>query len=178
MRESRKASDKLKNLKVSFSEFEDLEDEGIRMRYIIGLLENSLGSSLKSGVGRFESLLDCIGLGGGVSGDIRDTILEVANVRNVLVHRLGVADRKFAESCPNHPADEGDPVGVDHPTYNRYAKALYSYAREIRRRVLKAHADLTAERATPKTRATPSRRAKAKAKGGPVDQSDGAAAKD
>lgn len=57
------------------------------MTYITKELSRSLNADFKRGVGQFEAILDAIGLAGPVDPDVRRTLLELNEVRNVLVHR-------------------------------------------------------------------------------------------
>ena len=63
-------------------------------------LKSNTQAALKPGVGRFETLLNPIGLGGPVHDEVRKVLLELAEVRNLVAHRGGMIDRYFAEHCP------------------------------------------------------------------------------
>jgi uncharacterized protein YutE (UPF0331/DUF86 family) len=49
------------------------------------------------GCGRFESLLDTIGLGGSVEETVKRLFLELSQVRNIVVHKAGKADKRIVE---------------------------------------------------------------------------------
>ncbi|MCI0615105.1 hypothetical protein L0244_19105 [bacterium] len=105
------------------------EDE--RNEYILDLLHKELGTKLKVGVGRFESLLHAIGLGGGVHDLVRDSLFELAQVRNALIHRGGFADRKLIENCPWLNLNIGDPIRLTMEQFQRYSLSATWYMVEI-----------------------------------------------
>lgn len=127
--------EKIRRLRIPFSEYEALDPKD-RIRYLVGLLENDLGANLKPGVGRFESLLNEVGLGGSVGEDLRRDLLEMGAVRNVLVHRLGVIDDRFVGLCPWYGVSVGERVSVTRDVYyGKYRKAVFQYAASVARRV-------------------------------------------
>lgn len=125
---------RIANLRIRFGEYEALVPED-RSLYLVELLEQELRTPLKQGVSRFEDLLDVIGLSGALDDELRKTLYEMSQVRNVLVHRRGIADKRFIESCPWFGLGVGDVVTVDHKTYSRYHGAVISYVTEILYRV-------------------------------------------
>lgn len=94
------------------------------------------GSPLNRGVGRFEALLDTVGLGGPVAGVPRRTLLELAEVRNVVAHKNGKADARFIERCPWFPAQKDHLLIVTHRHFHRYVTAAHWYLVELSRRHL------------------------------------------
>jgi len=86
-------------LKAKIGEYEMLSAQE-RPSYIFDLLEQELGTNLRSGINRVETLLAPFGLSGDVPDDIQRDIFEMGQIRNVLVHRGGIADRRFVDCCP------------------------------------------------------------------------------
>ncbi len=100
--------------------------------YLLDLLKREVGTRLRYGVGAFESLLEAVGLGGGVHDSIRRILLELGQVRNVLVHRNGRADARLISSCPWLNLRLGDTVRVRPDDFhNRYVGAAYWYLLEL-----------------------------------------------
>ncbi len=114
-------------LKVRLGDYVGLGDDA-RFEYVADLLENSLGAPMRLGVARYEELLRPFGLSGPVEEWIRKDLFEMLQVRNVLVHRRGRADRRLKEACPWLDLAEGEPVQIGHSQYARYAKAAGRYA--------------------------------------------------
>lgn len=125
-----RTSERIGKLRVRFSDYEALEHEE-RMRFLLGELERDIGATLKPGIARFECLLAEIGLGGAIDDQERRKLLEMAAVRNVLVHRAGVADRRFVELCPwlNHSV--GDQIVITGKEYHRFRSATLRYAASV-----------------------------------------------
>jgi hypothetical protein len=70
-----------------------------------------------------------------MSGPIEEStskdLFEMSNVRNVLVHRSGIADRRFHERCPWRPETKGIRLTVSHTDYQRYLAAIHLYLFEL-----------------------------------------------
>lgn len=120
----------IQKLRVKIGEYESLEGEE-RFFYILNRLEQELATPLKTGVTRFESLLDPFGLAGPVDEDVRRNLFELNQVRNALVHRAGLADRRLTNSCPWMKLKVGDPVKVDREMTTRYSESVANYALEL-----------------------------------------------
>ena len=86
-------------IKISLAEFEILEKED-RIRYIFEETSRSHTLGRRQGVDGFEVFLGYVGLSGTVDPDIRKTVWEVSHIRNVIVHRASIRDRKLVQSCP------------------------------------------------------------------------------
>ena len=86
-------------IRVSISQFESMPAEE-RRYYIIDTVERDIRSKYKHGASRFESLLRTFDLGGAIDDDPKRTLLELASIRNVLVHRSGIADQRLITTCP------------------------------------------------------------------------------
>lgn len=123
-------ADPVRSVRVSITEFESM-DQGQRCLYIVKALEQDTSAIYKKGIGRFETLLDVFGLGGPVSPIVRRDVVELQQVRNVLVHRRGIADRQLLEACPWMDLAIGDQVVVTSEDLLRYVRALSSYLAEL-----------------------------------------------
>jgi hypothetical protein len=116
----------IQRLQVKIGEYERLEGDD-RYFYIVDKLEQELSTPLKSGVTRFEILLEPFGLSGPVKDEIRQDLFELNQVRNVVVHRSGIADRRFIDACPWLELKVGDKFNVQYPYSKRYFKASQKY---------------------------------------------------
>jgi hypothetical protein len=126
--------DPLRRLRVRLGEYESLARED-RPSYLLDLLEQEVAAGLKPGVGRFETLLDIFGLAGAVPDFVRRHLFELSQVRNVLVHRRGIADRRLVEQCPWLQLQIGDCVVVRNEQMGRYITAAFAYAMTILQRL-------------------------------------------
>jgi hypothetical protein len=105
--------------------------------FLTDLLKEHVSASLKPGVGRFEALLDCVGLGGPVAKVVRRTLLELSEVRHALIHRLGKVDAKLKERCPWLPLQLGERLNITKPIFISYYRAVIWYVLEVDERVVR-----------------------------------------
>lgn len=92
---------------------------------------------------RWEDGLTRVGLGGPsdrpIPDDMAATLNELAQVRNVLLHRMGRIDQAALDAVAEGPwATLNELVRIDGDLYKRYIAALWSYAEEIQDRFLMA----------------------------------------
>lgn len=111
-----------------------MAEPSARAQILAEQLQLSLGAGLKVGVGRFEAVLNEVGLGGSVSDLVRRTLLELVEYRNVIVHRLRRADARLLRSCPWLHCQPGTRVSLNHDDYRRYRAAVTWYGAELYRR--------------------------------------------
>lgn len=120
----------LRKIRIPLAEYESLEPIE-RFQFLARELARQTNSDLKHGVGRFESLLDTVGLGGALSQELRRTCLEFGEVRNLIVHRAGTADRRFVDSCPWLNATVGDAFRIDSKSYAKYREFANQFLVEL-----------------------------------------------
>lgn len=118
--------DPVRRIRIRLADYEAMSS-GERYDYLASELERELSAALKSGVNRFETLLEPFGLSGPVDDTIKKGLFELSHVRNVIVHRRGVADKKLIEACPWLGLKPGDPVKIDSDAYHRYFDAAFKY---------------------------------------------------
>ena len=98
-------------------------------------MSRGTGFGPNQGVDGFERVLGCIGLSGEVDQEIKKVLWEMNHVRNVIVHRNSLADRRLIEACPWLDLKIGDKVRVSHKDLGRYQEALGEYLIAIIRRL-------------------------------------------
>jgi len=94
-------------------------------------LERNSNATLKRGVGRFECLLDAVGLSRVIDDQQRRDLLELSQVRNLIVHKFGVVDARFATACPWLGLAIGDKLILSFDHYRRYHAAACLYVADI-----------------------------------------------
>jgi hypothetical protein len=94
-------------------------------------LQEKTRAALKPGVGRIEPLLDAVSLGGAVPDSVRRVVLELSQVRNLVVHKNGVVDRRFVDQCPWVRADVGGLLVIHADDLHRYGLAVDWYNLEM-----------------------------------------------
>jgi len=116
-------------VKVPLGDFQRMSPAE-RIEYLLDQVPRPSG--VPGGLPRFELLLDRVGLGGTLEDELRRTLIEVHQVRNVYAHRGGIADRKARAACPwRRDWKLGKPILVNHAEYDRYLGAIHSYAFEL-----------------------------------------------
>lgn len=113
-------------VRVPLAEVEGMEKDE-RMRLLVSELERGQGSGGKYGVDKFEVLLERFGLSGKVEAEQRRNIGEMHCLRNVIVHRASLADRRLVNGCPWLHLKVGDRVTVTHEALFRCLLALTEY---------------------------------------------------
>jgi hypothetical protein len=124
----------IQNLSIKLGEYESLQGEE-RAIYIIELLEREMKAPFKAGVNRFESLLEVFGLSGYVDESDKKNLYEMSQLRNVLVHRRGIADKHLIDACPWLDLETGQPVLVTFESYQRFSASVVHYIIELVARV-------------------------------------------
>lgn len=95
--------------RVRIGEYFGLEDED-RWLWLLAQLQKSDASSLKAGIGQFESFLKPLGISPQVDQGVRTTLFRIKAMRNLYAHRAGRADARFIQEWPDHPALAGQIV--------------------------------------------------------------------
>jgi hypothetical protein len=126
--------DAVKKLKVRLGDYEAL-DASERCLWIVDLLDQDAGGALRVGVSRFESLLHPLELHGPVEEDCRKTLFELSQVRNVIVHRRALADKRLIDSCAWLSLKVGDRIRIKHAMWRHYNSAVAEYVLELIQRV-------------------------------------------
>jgi hypothetical protein len=107
--------------------------------YLVELLERETASSLKSGVNRFESLLDPLNLSGEFDESSSKIIFELQQIRNAIAHQNGRSDRRLKSNCLWLKLRIGEPIAVSSSQLTSYSDVAARYALEIFYRIGDAH---------------------------------------
>ena len=123
-------------IKISIRDFILMSEEE-RRYFVIDSMKQNTGSSLKQGVGVFESLLRSFGLGGKVDIDngVGRTIMELSNTRNVIVHKRGIVDKRMADNCDWLDLQIGDQLVISSEKFGEFTSAVGAYVQIIFERV-------------------------------------------
>lgn len=124
------------SLTIPLFQFMELDNEE-RMRLLLELLEQKIKSRHKPGIARFEAILDVFNLAGDVPEPIKRDLYEMYNIRNVIVHRSSVIDRKLLSNCPWLTGQIGEKIIINTTIYSRYIGAVGEYFLILARRTKK-----------------------------------------
>lgn len=121
-------------LKIKLGEYESIP-RAERYLFVAEQLERELAIGLRSGVTKFEAILEPFGLSGDVPDNLRRAIYELGQVRNLIVHRSSRVDKQFVAACPWLDQTIGKELSVTTPAFMRYAFAAIFYTVILKRRV-------------------------------------------
>lgn len=128
-------SEKMKRVRIPI-ELALSEPSEERTEGIIGAIQNSVGAQLKSGVGRFEEMLQILDLGGAVNTGVKNALFELSKYRNCIVHSDGIIDTDLCTAIPVFRNVKGTRLGVTAKEARQFLFAILWYFIEIQRRLL------------------------------------------
>jgi len=96
-------------------------------RYIVTSLGSNQAQRPKSGVDRYEKMLEHFSLSGRVPRNVSKSIYELMRVRNALAHNNGVIDDQFIRECPWMNCKRGDTLKVKGESLDSYVNSIESY---------------------------------------------------
>jgi hypothetical protein len=106
-----------------------------RIDYIVDKIEEKYKSKFSRGAGRFENMLKPFGFGGEVNTTTSRELLKFSAVRNCLVHRQGIVDRRFLEACPTTQWKVGSNVVITRTKCDIYSRAALQYGATVASRI-------------------------------------------
>ncbi|MDQ3548290.1 MAG: hypothetical protein M3439_05650 [Chloroflexota bacterium] len=118
------------DIRISVAEYEAM-DAHERAAMLAHELQRTTKSKHLPGIARFEGILAVFDLSGATPADVRRDLLELLNVRNVIVHRASVADETFVTACPWMSVVPGQRLSVSIGDVYRYRIACGRYLTEV-----------------------------------------------
>jgi hypothetical protein len=101
-----------------------------RPRFLAEFLDRRCSPS-RPELGRFEPTLMALGVRPEVDEAVRRDLVELQAIRNLLVHRHGVVDRRFVGRCPWLGRKVGEQLRVRHEDFKRYSNAVMTYVTAV-----------------------------------------------
>jgi len=126
-------TDSISKLQVRIGDYESL-DHFEKCMWIVGLLDQSTSAPNKSGITRFEKLLQVFNLDGSFNDEHNKALYELHHIRNVLIHRGGLVDNKLLKACPWIKLKPGQQLLISHSMWIKYQKAVGKYCIELAKR--------------------------------------------
>lgn len=124
----------IRGLKAPVLDFVRME-EGERSQILLELLKQEVRSRFRKGIGKLEVLLEAAGLGGGVHDLVRRALLELSEVRNLVVHHNARADQRIQDSCPWLRLEKNQILETNRISYGIYDNACLWYLLELQQRL-------------------------------------------
>jgi len=122
-------------MQIKYAEYMSLESDDLAERLLTDI-GRQVSSESKLGVAGFESQLDAFQLSGSVDERVNRVLLEASQIRNVMVHRSGIADRRLCRLCPWLDLRPGNPISVGTGQFTRYLDAIREYVELLQDRFL------------------------------------------
>ncbi len=113
-------------IKISISDYESMNNIE-RMSFLLRELSRSVNADIKVGAGKFEKLLEAIGLGGSIDEKLRRDLFEMSQIRNAIVHCGGTVDQILKNNCPWIKWQVLETIKLNHNDYIKYYKAVHVY---------------------------------------------------
>lgn len=105
-----------------------------RAAFLFERLKREIDAPFQPGAGRFEAVFKAIDFGGPIPDVARRQLLELSEVRHVIVHRNSEVDAKVIERCPWLGLKVGERIRPTHKKYMQYSMAVTCYLSELLRR--------------------------------------------
>lgn len=124
--------DKFKKASIPFAKIIGMDTENI-YEYFYELYEREVTQGGKYGYNRFDAILKPLNIetSGKLKNNQANDIFELAQVRNVVVHKLGIADKKFIEIFPNFGIQSGSRIVIKQEQFKKYYMACRDFVLAI-----------------------------------------------
>ena len=102
--------------------------------FLLQEIKKEVAAGLKVGAGRYEAILNFVGLGGPVPETASRAMVELLETRHLLVHRNGIVDSKFVNRCPWRRASIDSKLDLGRLDFSMLSCAATWYLLEMQRR--------------------------------------------
>jgi len=125
----------LRNIKISLSEFNSF-DEDDKIEFLFNNLERNTNGGINYSLDRFENLLKVFGLNGPINKSIKKNILELSQIRNLLLHKDGYVDNHFKKKCPFSKYKNQKKINLDSSDLQKFRNSVYYYILLLKNRFI------------------------------------------
>jgi hypothetical protein len=122
--------DCLQKTQIPLALYESLSGDD-RLQLLLYKLQDQKRSEAKNGVNRFEVVLEEFDLAVVPSDETRRALIDLMHVRNVILHRGHLVDRRFVEACPKFGLKAGEKLTLKDEHINGYVKAIAEYGQGL-----------------------------------------------
>jgi len=113
-------------VKAPISTYETLDDNE-KAKFIVDTIVDQYGLQTKPGIDRFELILSFFKLDGPVDKDIKRTIYEFSQIRNIILHKSGAIDLTFKSNCPHLVENKQKKIHVTKEMFDNYIESTHKY---------------------------------------------------
>jgi hypothetical protein len=122
------SANEIHNTKILLGEFVKLTEEE-RARFILKRLEED--HCRGTGIDRYIKLLGIFKIKISIGIRAKNQLFELHNIRNVIVHKRGIADQRLVESCPGKKFKKGKQIKISSADFHKYTKAVLQFATSL-----------------------------------------------
>jgi hypothetical protein len=109
--------------------------------YLLSEIRKEVGVSNQVGAGKYEAILNFVGLGGRIPDLAARALLELLETRHLLVHRRGFVDGKFVQRCPWRKAELGTALPLERIDFGVTLLSAMWYLLEMQQRASRLFTD-------------------------------------
>jgi hypothetical protein len=121
-----KSLDAVNQVKLTLGEFMQMS-EGDQLKLVFETMLSTTRARHAPGIGRWETFLKSLELGGDVPEGIRKTLLWLGETRHILVHRHGIVDDKYLKTCAWAGTPKGERVRINGSAFFMSRNAVKGY---------------------------------------------------
>ena len=125
--ESVRQNSNFEKIEIRLVDYDGLDATG-RARYLIDALRSSRDGTAKSAVEQYESTLSKLKINGPLDSELRRTLIEMQQQRNIIIHNSSIVDRRFVKACPWISVQLGQKRSVTSEDFLRFSTACRQYA--------------------------------------------------
>ncbi len=115
-----------------------------RRAHLLRELKRTIGTN-SPGRAQFEELLQVVNLAGSVPQNVRRDLIELSQVRHVIVHREARCDKRIIEVCPWLTYQVGSTISISRDDSDRWVEAATMYVAGVVARVVERFSDDVAD---------------------------------
>lgn len=119
-------SNKFEKIQIPISTYAKMNSTE-KAHFLVDAICDSCKYNSKPGVDRFESILFYLDLDGKVDHELQKNLYEASQIRNLLLHRSGYADKAFTKNCPHLGLKLGEKIHITKDDLSRYMSSIISY---------------------------------------------------
>lgn len=120
----------VRKLRIPVSDYH-LSDERERLRMIVSELARKVNSRAQSGASNLAATLSIFGLSPRIGDNLRRALHELWQIRNVIVHCGGIADKRLVREYPYLGVQVGQRIHIYHSIYAWYMLAADRYLERL-----------------------------------------------
>jgi len=124
----------LQKTKIALAVYEAMSANE-RVEYLIDSVQRELNAKFKRGITQFECVFEAFGLSGLVDNGLDRVFIEFSALRNSIVHRRSIVDKRLVNSCPWMNLVAGAHIKITNKMLDRFMAISVLYVLILQRRI-------------------------------------------